>query len=137
MTAGLAALATLIVDAEDEAPARSIAQNFAENARCQPLWMSWEAYPKLGPHSRVSFAFLLPAGGGQIAIDAIEAVAAHAVVREALTEGYLNSFINEDGSFFYNRIFDARTDQFHATGILWLDLEVDTAAGAQASFKQR
>ncbi|MGE0007746.1 MAG: hypothetical protein AB7S92_19465 [Parvibaculaceae bacterium] len=132
----LAARLNLIVDAETEAAARSIGRDFIAQIGLESVFLRWTPYRKLGAHSRLSFALYLPAGvADEAAAAAIEAIAARAVARHSLAKGYLNRFLNEDGSLFYNRIFDARSHEFLVADVLWMDVEVETSPDAQGSFK--
>lgn len=131
---GLIARAAMIVDAADEEAARRIGDDFIAWTKREAIYLGWSAYTKLGPQSRLMYAIALTpdAADGQGVVDEIEAIAGVAVAPDALINGYLNGFLQEDGSLVYNRIFDARTDAFLVPGILWLDLEINTNAGAQA-----
>jgi hypothetical protein len=132
----LAARLNLIVDADEEAEARAIGDSLIARTELETVYLGCAPYPKLGPHSRLSFALFLPAGvEGQAVIDSMEAVAAQAVAPKALMDGYLNSFLQDDGSLVYNRIFDARNDTFLVAGVLWMDLEIESHPEAQASFQ--
>lgn len=132
----LAARLNLIVDSDDEAVARGIGHSLIARTEIEVVYLGCTPYPKLGPHSRLSFAVFLPAGvEGQAVIDVIEAIAARAVGPESLVHGYLNSFLQDDGALVYNRIFDARSDTFLIHGVLWMHLEIETHPDAQASFQ--
>lgn len=133
----VAARLTLVVDAEDEEKAREIAHRLLGRTGLETVFIDWALYPKTGAHSQISFALLLPPEtAGQAVIDAVEGVAARAVGPQALVDGYLSGFLQEDGSLVYNRIFDARTDAFLVPDILWLDVEIETHPEAQANFQR-
>jgi hypothetical protein len=137
MTNGLGVRISLIVDTPDEPAAMAIAQALVARSGLEAAGWRWKPYPKLGPHSRVDFELFLPPGlEGQAVIDAIESICALLVDSQALQDGYLNSFFNDDGSFVYNRIFDDRTSNFVTPQILWADVEVETNEGAQRQLRQ-
>lgn len=132
----LVARLNLIVDAGDEVAARVIGDSLIARTELEAVYLGCTPYPKLGPHSRLSFALFLPAGmEGQAVIDSIEAIAARAIAPESLAHGYLNSFLQDDGALVYNRIFDARNATFLVAGVLWMHLEIETHPEAQASFQ--
>ncbi|MGE0595330.1 MAG: hypothetical protein AB7P07_03130 [Hyphomonadaceae bacterium] len=134
---GLIVRIALVADAAEEAKARVIAERFIGKAGRPWAFRSCTPYEKSGPHSRLTYVLALPEElDGQAVIDAVETIAAVAVRPEGLEKGYLNGFLTEDGSLFYNRIFDARVDPVKIRGLLWLDIEVETHPDAQASLRE-
>jgi hypothetical protein len=129
----ISAIVAMVLDVEKEREALAIARAFIARTGLEAAGVGWSPYTKLGRHSRVSFGLTLPpCTEAQDIVKALEAVCALAVTPEAAKSSYLNSFFNDDGSLFYNRIFDARTGAFAIPGIRWLDVEVNTNAEAQA-----
>lgn len=134
--AGRGVRVSLIVDTPAEPEGRAIADAWIVRTGLAAAGKLWKPYPKLGPHSRVDFVLFLPPGlEGQAVIDAVERLCALLVDAQALQDGYLNSFFNDDGSFVYNRIFDDRTSTFVTPQIQWADIEVETNDGAQAQLR--
>lgn len=132
MTGQIVILA-MVVDSEDETAARAVLADLASAAGVETADVRWRPYAKLGPHSKLTAAIRLPGVcTAQAVVDACERLAGLVVTPAALPGAYLNSFLEDDGVLFYNRIFDARTDAFLRPGILWLDLEAHTHPGRQA-----
>ena len=131
--AGQIVIAAMVVDTEDEAIARGVMADLAAGAEAETADIRWQLYPKTGPHSKVSAALRMPGiQEGQPVIDACERLASLVVAAESLPGAYLNSFIQDDGALFYNRIFDARSETFLRRELLWLDIEAHTHPGRQA-----
>jgi hypothetical protein len=123
----------MVVDTENEAAARAILADVAYAAGAEAADVRWQPYPKLGPHSKVTAALRLPGvSGNQAVIDECERFAALVIRGDSLASAYVNSFLQDDGALFYNRIFDARTSAFLRPDVLWLDLEAHTHPGRQA-----
>lgn len=105
--AGQIVIAAMVVDTEDEAIARGVMADLAAGAEAETADIRWQLYPKTGPHSKVNAALRMPGiQEGQPVIDACERLASLVVAAESLPGAYLNSFIQDDGALFYNRIFD-------------------------------
>lgn len=134
MTHVHAALAAMTIETPSESEALKIAKAFVAQTGHEGLGYRWMAYNKLGDHSRVSFVFLMPRQDDpQAIVDAIEALCGRLVEPEGLKSAYLSSFFEDDGSLFYERLFDARTSPFRFPGINWFDIEINTGADAQAN----
>jgi hypothetical protein len=128
----ISAIVAMVIDVQEELEAISVARAFIARTGLEAAGIGWSPYAKNGPHSRVSFGLKLPpCAEPQDVVQAIETVCALVVTPEAAKTSYLNSFFNDDGSLFYNRIFDARTDAFTIPGLWWLDIEVNTNAASQ------
>jgi hypothetical protein len=126
----------MVVATEDEAEARAILADLAAAAGAEAANVRWVPYLKLGPHSKLSAALRWPGvEAPQALIDACERLAGLVVAAEDLPRAYLNSFLNDDGSLFHNRVFDARIERFLDPRILWLDLEAHTHPDRQADLR--
>lgn len=124
----LIAPATLHVDAPDEATARAILDAFLAAATIEAGRIRWEPYPKLGPHSRMSFYALIPDPQDDTAIIAeIDRICACLLGEDAHGKGQTMDFITDRGDRHYERIFDRRMDStatfFARTH--WFDIELD------------
>ncbi len=131
--AGQIVIAAMVVDTEDEARARAILADLVNAAGVEAADVRWQLYPKLGAHSKLSAALRWPGvTEPQAVIDACERLAGLVVAAESLPGAYLNSFIQDDGALFHNRIFDNRMETFLRPDILWLDIEAHTHPDRQA-----
>ncbi len=131
--AGQIVVAAMVVDTEDETAARAVLADWVNAAGAEAADIRWRLYPKLGAHSKLSAALRWPqVSEPQAVIDACERLAGLIISAESLPGAYINSFIQEDGALFYNRIFDARRERFLRSDVLWLDVEAHTHPGRQA-----
>jgi hypothetical protein len=132
MTHVHAALAAMTIETPKEIEALKIAKAFVAQTGHEGLGYRWMPYDKLGDHSRISFVLLMPRQDDpQAIVNTIEAICDRLVETEGLKGAHVSSFFQDDGSLFYERLFDARTSPFRFPGINWFDIEINTNLDAQ------
>lgn len=137
MTQRLAALGAMTIEVRKEKEALAIARAFVARTRLACAGMASASDTKIEGASLVTFCLLLPeCGGPQETVQAIENVCGLLIKPEALKTSYVNSYFNPDGSFFYNRVFDGRTDAFIVPGIAWFDIEISTDSEIQEGLRR-
>jgi hypothetical protein len=127
----------LIFDIETEQAAFEAANAFKAVAELTVLRMDWEPYEKFGAQSRITLWVRLDDDGQpQSIIDEVERICGCVAAPAHLKTAHLMCHFNEDQSFHYERIFDAREHGLAIEALTWMQVELNTATPAQIELQR-